>query len=52
MDVAKTMRGHITDCIKTVSAGCKFTHCVLHRETLATKHLPEELIEVLDQSVE
>lgn len=54
MDGAKAMSGHITGLvghIKKVSAECKFTHCVLHREALAAKHLSEELKEVLDQSV-
>ncbi|KAL4125866.1 hypothetical protein QTP88_010103 [Uroleucon formosanum] len=54
MDGAKAMSGHITGLvghIKKVSAECKFTHCVLHREALAAKHLSEELKKVLDQSV-
>lgn len=54
MDGTKAMSGHITGLvghIKKVSAECKFTHCVLHREALAAKHLSEELKEVLDQSV-
>lgn len=55
MDGAKAMSGHITGLvghIQTVSTECKsFTHCVLHREALATKYLPAELHEVLDQSV-
>lgn len=54
MDGAKAMSGHITGLvghIKTVSTECKFTHCVLHREALVAKHLPDELKDVLDQSV-
>jgi hypothetical protein len=54
MDGSKVMSGHITELvghIKKVSAECKFTHCVLHQEALAAKHLSEELKEVLDQSV-
>lgn len=54
MDGAKAMSGHITGLvghIKTVSPECKFTHCVLHREALAAKHLPDDLRKVLDQSV-
>jgi len=42
MDGAKAMSGHITGLvghIKKVLAECKFTHCVLHREALAAKHL-------------
>ncbi|XP_025419343.1 zinc finger BED domain-containing protein 5-like [Sipha flava] len=55
MDGSKVMSGHITELvghIKKVSAECKFTHCVLHQEALAAKHLSEELKEVLDQSTQ
>lgn len=54
MDGAKSMSGHITGLvgfIKNVSPECNFTHCVLHREALATKRLPDELKKVLDESV-
>lgn len=30
---------------------CNFTHCILHREALAAKNLPDELKQVLDKSV-
>lgn len=54
IDGAKAMSDHITGLvghIKKVSPECNFTHCVLHREALAAKHLPDELKEVLNQSV-
>lgn len=54
MDGAKAMSGHITGlagCIKNVSPECNFNHCVLHREALAAKNLPDELKVVLDESV-
>jgi len=54
MDCAKAMSGHITGLvnhIKIVSAECKFTHCVLHREAFAAKHLPEKLKEVLENLI-
>jgi len=54
MDGAKAMSGHITGlagCIRNVSPECNFTHCVLHREALAARHLPDVFKKVLDESV-
>ncbi|XP_074036590.1 zinc finger BED domain-containing protein 5-like [Leptinotarsa decemlineata] len=49
-DGAKAMSGKLTGLaaeMKGVASECKSTHCVIHREALAAKGMPESLNSVL-----
>lgn len=53
-DGAKAMTGRLTGLavkIKEVAPECKSTHCVIHREALAAKGMPENLNSVLSDAV-
>lgn len=53
-DGAKAMYGHLTGLaakVKKVARKCKRTHCVIHREALASKDMPESLHTVLKDAV-
>lgn len=53
-DGAKAMSGHtkgLLGLVKEVTPECKFTHCCLHREALIAKFLPDDLQNVLNESV-
>lgn len=53
-DGAKAMSGRLTGLaakIKEVAPECKITHCVIHREALAAKGMPENLNSVLSDAV-
>lgn len=53
-DGAKAMSGRLTGLaakIKEVAPECKSTHCVIHREALAAKGMPENLNSVLSDAV-
>lgn len=53
-DGAKAMSGHLSGLgarIKKVAPECQSTHCVIHREALASKGMPANLKSVLTDSV-
>lgn len=53
-DGARAMTGKYNGVItkvKAVSPDCKFTHCVIHREALVCKRIPDDLKEVLNDAV-
>ncbi|XP_065254448.1 zinc finger BED domain-containing protein 5-like [Emys orbicularis] len=53
-DVATSMTGKYTGFVartKKVVSKVSWTHCSIHRQALATKHMPEGLKEVLDNAV-
>lgn len=53
-DGAKAMSGKLTGLavkIKKVAPECRSTHCVIHREALAAKGMPENLNSVLSDAV-
>lgn len=53
-DGARAMMGKyggVAAKVKSVAPNCKFTHCSIHREALATKRMPEEFTSVLNDAV-
>lgn len=53
-DGAKAMYGHLTGLaakVKKVAPECQSTHCMIHREALASKDMPESLHTVLTDAV-
>jgi hypothetical protein len=54
-DSAKLMTGKTVDVvarIKTASKMCTSSHCILHRQALAVKRMPNSLKSVLDNAVQ
>ncbi|XP_056243076.1 zinc finger BED domain-containing protein 5 [Seriola aureovittata] len=50
-DGARAMTGRHRGLVKQVQAVAVWSHCIIHRQALATKRMPKELHTVLDEAV-